>query len=104
MNEGRIEHGLRALGTRYAPEDAHAAETSMKGAPIEGFRRFHADTATFGSRIGIDAARSFFGDHQMYFASDFPFAGIKEAIRAAEGLPESILSENATALLHPANA
>ena len=56
MMEGRIESGLEALGTRYAPDDMHAAETPLKEPAIDAFRRFHADTATFGSRIAIDAA------------------------------------------------
>ena len=58
MVEGRIESGLKALGTRYAPGDRRAAETPLKESPIDAFRRFHADTATFGSRIAIDAAQA----------------------------------------------
>lgn len=99
MVEGRLASGLEALGTRYAPEDVFAAETPLKQPVIEAFRRFHADTATFGSRIGIDAAVSFFGSDQMYFATDFPFAGIQPSVEAVEGLPENILHGNAKALL-----
>ena len=104
MLEGRIASGLKALGTRYAPGDLHAAETPLKEAPIDAFRRFHADTATFGSRIAIDAATSFFGSDQMYFASDFPFASIEESLQAAEGLSDEILSQNAKRLLEPIDA
>ena len=103
MMEGRIESGLQALGTRYAPADMHAAETLLREPAINGFRRFHADTATFGSRIAIDAAQSFFGSGQMYFASDFPFAGIRASIESVEGLSCEILHRNADALLRPVN-
>ena len=99
MMEGRIETGLEALGTRYAPEDLYAAETSLKEPAIEAFRRFHADTATFGSRLAIDAAVAFFGSQQMYFATDFPFASIDKSIHSIEGLPSNILHGNATALI-----
>lgn len=103
MVEGRIESGLKALGTRYSPEDAHAAKSPLKESPIQAFRRFHADTATFGSRAAILAARSFFGSQQMYFAGDFPFADIEGSLRAAEGLPDDILGRNASRLLEPIN-
>ena len=35
---------------------------------------------------------------------DFPFAGIEESIKAAEGLSPDILSDNAKQLLEPVNA
>ena len=97
--EGRLESGLEALGTRYVAEEQHAAETPLKETAIKAFRRFHADTATFGSRLGIDAAEAFFGSERMYFATDFPFAGIERSIRSVEGLSNNILQGNAAALL-----
>ena len=99
MVEGRLDSGLAVLGTRYAPEEQQAAETPLQEPAIEAFRRFHADTATFGSRLGIEAAMAFFGSQQMYFATDFPFAGIERSIRSVEGLPANIQSGNAAALL-----
>ena len=101
MVEGRIESGLKALGTRYAPADMHAADTPLEEPAINAFRRLHADTATFGSRIAIDAAKAFFGSGQMYFATDFPFAGIEQSIKAVKGLSADVLHRNAAALLHP---
>ena len=94
MMEGRLNGGLESLGNRYAPEHAFAAETDLKEKPINAFRRFYTDTATFGSRIGIDAGMSFFGESKTVFASDFPFSGIRENLEAVEGLGESVLYRN----------
>lgn len=99
MMEGRLDGGLKSLGNRYAPEDAHAAETVLKEKPIDAFRRFYADTATFGSRIAIDAGLAFFGSEKTLFATDFPFAGIGESIRSADGLGNNIFCNNAERLL-----
>ncbi|MCH7990704.1 MAG: amidohydrolase family protein, partial [Planctomycetes bacterium] len=49
MMEGRIESGLQLLGTRNPPHLADAVKTDLKERPIDAFRRFHADTASFGS-------------------------------------------------------
>ncbi len=99
MMEGRIEAGLALMGTRYAPEHAEAAQTELKEKPIDAFRRFHADTATFGSRIAIECGAAFFGAERMLFASDFPFAGIGEALQASEGMGEALHCGNARRLL-----
>ena len=100
MMKGRIEHGLEELGNRYPPQHAGAAETSLKERPIDAFRRFHADTATFGSRAAIECGAAFFGEEKMLFASDFPFAGIGEAIEATDGMGEGVLCGNAERLLN----
>ncbi len=94
MLEGRLNGGLESLGNRYAPEHAYAAETDLQEKPIIAFRRFYADTATFGSRIGIDAGMAFFGEEKTVFATDFPFSGIEENLKAAEGLGVAVLSGN----------
>ena len=99
MMEGRIAAGLELMGTRYPPENAEAAQTQLQEKPIEAFRRFYADTATFGSRIAIECGTAFFGEGKMMFASDFPFAGIGEALGAVEGMSEAILSGNARRML-----
>ena len=98
MMEGRLDGGLKSLGERYAPEHMHAAETDLKEKPLDAFRRFYADTATFGSRIGIDAGLAFFGEHKTLFATDFPFAGIGESIDAVQGLSNTVLFQNAEKL------
>ena len=102
MVEGRLDSGLDVLGTRYAPEEQHAADTPLKEPAIDAFRRFHADTATFGSRLGIEAAMAFFGSEQMYFATDFPFAGIERSIRSVAGLSRNIIEGNAATLIQSA--
>lgn len=100
MMEGRLNGGLESLGNRYAPEHAYAAETNLKEKPVDAFRRFYTDTATFGSRIAMDAGVAFFGAHKTFFATDFPFADIGETIAAAEGLDEVVFSANAERILH----
>lgn len=99
MMEGRIEFGLEQLGTRYPPELADASDTVLREKPIDAFRRFHADTATFGSRLAVEAGAGFFGKEKMLFASDFPFAGIAEAIEAAKAIPAEMLRANARRIL-----
>ena len=99
MMEGRIEAGLELMGTRYPREQMEAAQTELRERPIEAFRRFHADTATFGSRLAISAGASFFGKERMLFASDFPFAGIGEALRVSDGMGGAVLTGNAERLL-----
>ena len=99
MMEGRIAEGLQHLGTRYAPEDADAARTDLKEPPLTALKRFQADTATFGSRIAIDAAERFFGTEQILFATDFPFADIGQTIQSLRGCDKRIWTDNAIRLL-----
>ena len=73
MMEGRISSGLSLLGTRCGSGMEDAVRTPLRLAPIEMFKRFYADTATFGSRAAIDCALAFFGAERMVFASDMPF-------------------------------
>lgn len=68
--EGRIEFGLDYHAHRNPPE---ALKITTREPPIAGLRRFYADTASFGSRIPLEAARLFFGVDKMLFASDMPF-------------------------------
>lgn len=68
--EGRIEFGLDYQCHRNPP----AAMTMATHQPLSAsLRRFYADTASFGSRIPLEAARLFFGVERMLFASDMPF-------------------------------
>lgn len=73
MMENRITSGLSLLGTRCPPGMEHAVESSLRSPPIDLFKRFHADTATFGSRAALECGLAFFGPDQMVFASDMPF-------------------------------
>ena len=99
MMEGRIRSGLEQLGTRYPPQHAHAAETGLREKPIDAFRHFYADTATFGSRNAAVCGANFFGHDKMLFASDFPFAGIAESLETAKALPAETLLANTRRLL-----
>ena len=73
MMEGRLGPGLDQLGSRIAPGQEHAVETALAERPLDAFKRFWGDTATFGSRAAIECGAAFFGLHQMVFATDMPF-------------------------------
>ena len=111
MMEGRIESGLELLGTRNPPHLTDAVETDLQEKPIDAFRRFHADTASFGSRAAIECAVSFFGLDRILFATDSPFdpeqgpGYIRETLRAIGEVEldheerTAVLSGNAKRLL-----
>lgn len=74
MLEGRIGNGLKMYGGRTAPELKEAlTKTKMKGDPLDTFKKFYADTASFGSVSAIRAGLDFFGRDHILFASDMPF-------------------------------
>ena len=70
LMEGRIEAGLDLYGWRNPPE---TIQFKLKEAPITALHRFHADTASFGSRSAIECGRAFFGVDRLLFATDMPF-------------------------------
>jgi aminocarboxymuconate-semialdehyde decarboxylase len=87
MIEGRLDAGMKACGTRTPPEMREKDRTPLRGKPLASFKRFHADTATFGSAAAIECALGFFGAERMLFATDMPFydiAGTIEAVRQVE--------------------
>ena len=45
----------------------------MKKRPVDYFKMFYADTATFGSSAATDCGLAFFGVEKCMFASDCPF-------------------------------
>jgi aminocarboxymuconate-semialdehyde decarboxylase len=108
---GRIEHGLSLLGTRNPPEHQAAVVTTLQEPPLAAFRRFFADTASFGSRSALECGRDFFGTEKLLFATDMPFdpeqgtGFIRETLRAIEEMNLSvaerfaILEGNAAGLL-----
>ena len=73
LMEGRLGSGLELLGTRNLPEHADAVATPLVEKPLDAFRRFYGDTATFGSAAAIECGRAFFGAQRMMFATDMPF-------------------------------
>ena len=73
MMEGRLGPGLEMLGTRNPPELADSVSTPLKERPLDAFKRFYADTATFGSQAAIECGLAFFGSERLMFGSDMPF-------------------------------
>lgn len=67
MIEGRLGPGLATPGR--TDEDMVSVDVLCQ------FRKFFADTATFGSHAAIACAREFFGLDHLLFATDFPFGG-----------------------------
>lgn len=100
MMAGRLKHGLNSQVSRYGSDQADAGQPALQSEPLGAFKKFYADTATFGSRSAIEAGLAFFGSAQCLFATDFPFAGIEETLTAVKGLPEEIFSENINGMLN----
>lgn len=108
---GRLGPGLDMLGTRTPPAHLDAIRTPLREKPLDAFRRFHADTATFGSAEAIACGLGFFGAGRTVFATDMPFdpeggrGFIHSTLAALESLDlsgatrEAILSGNARRLL-----
>jgi aminocarboxymuconate-semialdehyde decarboxylase len=79
--------------------------------PVEAFRRFCADTASFGSRITIECGLKFFGADRVMFGTDMPFdpeqgpGFIRSTLRILDEMDlsdedrEKILNGNARRLL-----
>jgi len=111
MLEGRLAAGLDQLGTRTAPEHEEAIRTPLRERPVDAFRRFHADTASFGSHAAIACAMDFFGIDRVLFATDIPFGPeggaqlLRDTIQAIDKLPiteqqrRAILVTNAQRIL-----
>lgn len=83
----------------------------LKERPIDYFKEFYADTATFGSKSAIECALNFYRADREVFASDAPFDPekgpmyIRETIRCIEEIDMSevdrakIFHGNAIALM-----
>ena len=90
--EGRVGPGWDQLGSRTSGEDYGKLLRELKLRPIDYFRKFYADTATFGSSAALTCALSFFGAEHVVFASDAPFDPehgpmyIRETIRVIDEL------------------
>lgn len=105
--EGRVGPGFDQLGSRTSSENYRALLDELQHRPIDYFRRFYADTATFGSRSATECALEFFGDEHVLFASDAPFDPergpmyIRETIRVLDSLD---VSDEVRARLYHGNA
>ena len=113
MLEGRIENGLKMYGGRTAPElREELTKTKMKGNPLDTFKKYYADTASFGSVSAIRAGIDFFGVDHILFASDMPFDPEKgpgyidrtlkciEKLDVSDSEREAILHGNAERVFH----
>jgi aminocarboxymuconate-semialdehyde decarboxylase len=73
MMQGRLETGMKIMGSRTPAEKKHLAENNLKNSPPYYFKKFYADTASFGSEISVQAGFQFFGVDNLLFATDYPF-------------------------------
>jgi uncharacterized protein len=71
--EGRVGPGWDQLGTRTSDVDYTVLLKSLKKRPVDYFKMFYADTATFGSMPATLCGLAFFGVDHTLFASDSPF-------------------------------
>jgi uncharacterized protein len=71
--EGRLGPGMDLLGSRTTDEDYEPLLKSLKKRPLDYFKMFYADTATFGGRAAVRCALDVFGEQNLMFATDMPF-------------------------------
>jgi uncharacterized protein len=88
---GRVGPGMDQFGARTPDGERELVESDLAGRPLDGFRRFYADTAVFGARHALSCAIEFFGVDHVLFASDMPFdpeqgAFIRDTIADIEAL------------------
>ena len=94
--EGRVGAGWDQLGARTSSRDYKPLLKELKKRPIDYFKDFYADTATFGSTAAIECALNFYGIDHVLFASDAPFDPeggpmyIRETIRCVDALNISL--------------
>ena len=104
--DGRIGPGMEVLGERSTDEDYTQVLSSLKRPHLDYFRAFYADTAMFGTHIGIACGLEFFGPDQTVFATDCPFAPVRETFEAIDRLEldaadrKKLFSGNAGRLLN----
>ncbi len=59
---------------------------SLKRPHLDYFKMFYADTAMFGTNIGIECGLQFFGIDHAVFSTDCPFAPVKETFESIDRL------------------
>lgn len=112
MMEGRLGPGMELYGTRTPEQQGEFIKTPVKSKPLDVFKRFFADTASFGSRSAIECGLKFFGKDKMVFGTDMPFdpehgtGYIRETLKAINDMDiplsdkENILSGNIKRILN----
>ncbi len=99
--EGRVGPGWDQLGARTSDEDYASLLKSLKKRPLDYFKDFYADSATFGSRSAMVCGLDFYGAGKVLFASDCPFdpekgtGYIRDTIAILEALPLSPADKDA---------
>ena len=94
---GRVGPGWDQLGKRTSDEDLGALLGVLKRRPLDYFKDFYADTATFGSRPATVCGLDFYGSERVLFASDCPFdpergpGYIRDTIAIIESLELSLI-------------
>ena len=107
---GRVGPGMDSFGARTPEDEAELVDSPLEGRPIDGFRRFYADTAVFGAPHALRCAYDFFGVDHMLFASDMPFDPVQgqfirdtiadvESLETSDAEREQIYEGNARQLL-----
>lgn len=111
MMEGRLDAGMETYGSRTPARLRDTVDSKLTERPVDAMKRFYADTATFGSKLALEAGLKFFGVDRMLFATDMPFDPeqgprfIRETLRIVremdltDGEREAILCGNARKLL-----
>ena len=90
--EGRVGPGQDQLGSRTSDRDLTQVLKSLKKRPLDYFKMFLADTATFSSGSALRCGLDFFGVDNILFASDSPFdpekgpGYIRDTIRVIDAL------------------
>jgi predicted TIM-barrel fold metal-dependent hydrolase len=109
--EGRVGPGWDQLGARTSYTDYRPLLKELKKRPLDYFKMFYADTATFGSKGALECALNFYGVEHVLFASDAPFDPeggpmyIRETLRVIDAVAiskedrEKIYYKNACKLL-----
>jgi aminocarboxymuconate-semialdehyde decarboxylase len=105
--EGRVGPGWDQLGSRTSFRDYKPLLKELKRRPLDYFKDFHVDTATFGSKAALECSLNFYGVDHVLFASDAPFDPeggpmyIRDTIHCIDALG---LSEEERAKLYYKNA
>jgi predicted TIM-barrel fold metal-dependent hydrolase len=105
--DGRVDAGLKVLGSRTSDEDYSRILPSLKRPHLDYLREFYADTALFGGGIhAVKCGLEFFGADRVVFATDTPLGPIAPTIEVINRLDvtpaerRKIFCGNAELLLH----
>lgn len=116
MMAGRLGPGMDLFGTRTPLEYKHLVDVNLSEKPLNAFKHFYTDTATFGSKSAIECGIAFFGTDKILFGTDMPFdpekgpGYIQRTLKAIEDLEiplkdkEKILSGNAKKIFNIATS